>query len=298
MDLPQFSDTGVQLPIHPLGIAFDMDGTLLDYDGHLSESVARAVRLITKTGIRVFIVSGRLQSGSEKYWEELELDTPIVSCNGAYIGFPGEQPLHHLRLDAACRDIIMEAEKEFGLYVNYCIDNAVYSLTDGPDRDMYSAHYSFVALAPDREDIRSRNNPTKCLCITAEADQARILAMFKERLGDNVVLTRSNNRFIEIMPLGADKGEGLRFVAEWASIPMDRFIAVGDALNDLPMLREAGFAISFKSGDPRLAEYVDMLLPPLWEDGIDVLAKYVLGMTNSGRFLTPRSSRFFRNPNP
>ncbi|MCD7897545.1 MAG: HAD family hydrolase, partial [Planctomycetaceae bacterium] len=220
---------------------------------------------------------------------------PIVSCNGAQIGFPGEEPLHHLRLDAACRDIIMEAEKEFGFYVNYYIDNAVYTLTDGPDRDIYSAQYSFVALSPDADDIRSRSTPTKCLIISSEADQPRIADMFKERLGDNVVITSSNERFTEIMPLGADKGEGLRFLSEWAAIPMDRFIAVGDALNDLPMLREAGFAISFKSGDPRLVEYVDMLLPPLWEDGIDVLAKCVLDMTNSGRFLTPRSSRFFRN---
>ena len=293
MDYPNISDTGVQLPIRPEAIAFDMDGTLLDYDGHLSQSVAKSVRLIHRSGIRVFLVTGRLQSSCRPYWEELGLDTPVATCNGAHVGFFDEEPILHMRLSERARDVILDLSERHGFYVNYYIDDFIYSLQDGPYRDLYARQYSPVLTAPDREDIVSRRLPTKCLAITSEEEQPEAMRIFAEALGNEVNVTRSNNRFIELLPPHANKGEGLRALSQWSNIPVERFIAVGDALNDLPMLQTAGFAIAFKSGDPSLAEHVDMLLPPLWEDGMEVLAKCVLGMTNSGRFFTARSNRFF-----
>lgn len=294
MEFPSISDSGVQLPIRPLALAFDLDGTLLDYDGHMSDSVARAVRLISRGGIKVFIVTGRLQAGAERYWEELELDTPIAGCNGGYIGLPGQKPIRHIRLSEKARKIILDFDTGQDLFVNYAIDNAIFCLHDSPERDYYSRAYSLVTLASGVEDILERPLPTKCLCITPEADQPHVLEMFRAALAGEAEITTSNNRFIEIMPPGVDKGTAIETLAEWSGFPVEGFIAVGDAMNDLPMLRKAGFAISFKSGDPRMADEVDMLLPPLWEDGMEVLAKCVLGMTGSGRFLTPRSSRFFK----
>ncbi len=292
MFTPVFSDTGIPLPIRPQAIAFDLDGTLLDYDGHLSHSVSRAVRQINNSGIRVFIATGRLQAAAEKYWRELELNTPIVSCNGASIGYPGADPIFIRHLDAEARARVIELEEREDLYINYYIDNSVYTRKDGSERDGYSRQYYLVTLLDDREDILSRALPIKCLCITSEAEQAATIRLFTEAVGDHAVVTTSNTRFIEILPSGIDKGEALLRLAAWAQIPVERFIAVGDGMNDLPMLQKAGFAISFRTGDSRLAEHVDMLLPPLWEDGIEILAKCILGMTNSGRFLTARSHRF------
>ncbi len=281
MHAPAFSDSGVRLPIRPEGIAFDLDGTLLDYDGRLSDSVARAVRLIASAGIRVFIISGRLQNGSEEHWRTLGLDTPIASCNGAFVAIPGEPPLVDRRLSEEARRVILEIDRRYGVYINYCPDNAVYALHDGAYRDHYSRQHSFVHLADSPDAILSLGLPTKCLCITPEAEQERFIGIFRDALGPLADITTSNRQFIEILPPGANKGEGLRTLAGWSGIPVEKFIAVGDGMNDLPMLEAAGFAIAFKSGDPALAEHVD------------ILAKCVLGLTGSGRFLTPRSSRFF-----
>lgn len=294
MDFPSASDSGIQLPFQARAVAFDMDGTLLDYDGRLSDSVVRAVQLIARTGIRVFLISGRLESGCAGYWERLGLDTPISSCNGARIAFPGETPILDLRLSDEARKIVLDIDRKYNLYVNYYVENAVHSLHDGPERDNYSRQFSHVAVLPGPEDILALPPPSKCLCITAETEQPLYIDLLTRALDDIATVTTSNERFIEIIPPAANKGNALAELARWSGIPVDRFIAVGDGMNDKPMLERAGFAISFKSGDPRLADLVDMLLPPLWEDGMEILAKCILGLTNSGRFLTQRSSRFFK----
>lgn len=292
MHCPTTSDSGVELPIRPEAIAFDMDGTLLDYDGRLSDAVAKAVRIISKAGIKVFLITGRLQSGTVPTWRALELDTPIAACNGAHVGFPDKVPFHHVTLGEDARRKIIELELRHNLYVNYYIDDIVYAMHEGPERDWYSRQFSPVVKSPGLDDILSRRLPTKCVCIVPEADLQVYKQLFSDELGDEAHVTQSNTRFIEILPPHSDKGTGLLKLAEWAGISVEQCVAVGDAMNDLPMLEIAGFAISFKSADPRLAECVDMLLPPLWEDGIDILARCILGMTDSGRFLTSRSRRF------
>ncbi|MCC8180613.1 MAG: HAD family hydrolase [Planctomycetes bacterium] len=295
MESPLFSNSGIPLPINPLGIAFDMDGTLLDYDGHLSESVARSVRAIANTGIKVFLVSGRIQSGIEEFWNELGLDTPVGSSNGAMVGIPGQEPIFHMRLSKEARNIVLDLEKKHSLHLHYYIDDRAYTLEDGPDRDWYSRQFTYVEWLDSVEDLLSRRLPTKALCIAPEKDHARVKKLFADALGDLATVTESNERFVEILPVGADKGLAVTTLAEYSNIPIERMVAVGDAMNDQPMLDIAGFAITFKSGNPKLFEHADMILPPLWEDGMNILAKVILGLTDSGRFLTSRSGRFLKD---
>lgn len=294
MEIRQVTDTGVKLPIRPRAIAFDLDGTLLDYEGRLTDEVSGAVKLMDRSGLKVFLITGRLQPSCEVFWRKFELDTPMATCNGAHVGFPGQPPIFHAQLSDEVRRAVMDLEKRHGLYVNYYVDNNVYSISDTPDREWYSTQFSPVILVDSLDEILAMNLPTKILSIVRPEDNQRVTEMFAEALGDKVNLTESNTRFIEILPPDADKAEGLRQLSKWAGIPLVDFVAVGDGLNDLPMLREAGFSITFDSGDKRLVDHVDMVLPPLWEGGMDLLAKVVLGMTDSGRFLTPRSRRFFR----
>lgn len=274
----------IELPVQPEAMAFDLDGTLLDYEGRMAGNVLEAVKRIMSTGIKVFLLTGRLLASCEHFWRELGLATPLATCNGAHIGVPGQEPLFHKRHEPDIFSAVIDLAEQHDLYVNYYIDNRVYALKDGPDFDYYSLAYCPVNLAKGREELMRLGRPTKMLCIAAENETPATRRLFAEHLGERVDITESSRRFVEIMVPDVNKGTALQFLADWSGIPKNKWMAVGDGLNDLPMLQIAGFGITFESGDDRLFGHVDAVLEPLWRGGMRQLADSILGMTRSGRF--------------
>ena len=66
-------------------IALDLDGTLLKDDKTISRKTKEVLKKAKDHGHIVMIATGRPFRSSEMYYRELELDTPIVNFNGAFI---------------------------------------------------------------------------------------------------------------------------------------------------------------------------------------------------------------------
>lgn len=69
-------------------IACDMDGTLLQDDKHISEENRKAVARLKEAGIQFVIATGRHDSMVKTYLDELEIETPVISCNGGMVRDP------------------------------------------------------------------------------------------------------------------------------------------------------------------------------------------------------------------
>ena len=64
-------------------LALDLDGTLLDSRGHISERNRLAIDNAREQGVRVALVTGRRFRDSRPVALELGLDIPLISHNGA-----------------------------------------------------------------------------------------------------------------------------------------------------------------------------------------------------------------------
>src|SRR5215212_8137185 len=64
-------------------LALDLDGTLLDSRGHISERNRSAIESAREQGVRVALVTGRRFRDSRPIALELGLDVPLISHNGA-----------------------------------------------------------------------------------------------------------------------------------------------------------------------------------------------------------------------
>ncbi|HEY7974621.1 MAG TPA: HAD family hydrolase, partial [Ktedonobacterales bacterium] len=94
----------------------------------------------------------------------------------------------------------------------------------------------------------------------------------------------------QILPLGsygiaeltvfspdASKGASLRWLAQRLGIPMDQTMAIGDGVNDVSMLREAGLGVAMGNAAPEVRQAADAVTAAFDEDGAALaIERYVL----------------------
>lgn len=86
-------------------IFLDVDGTLVDYDGHTPESAVRAVRKARENGHRVYICTGRSQAEVYPELWEIGLDG-MIGGNGSYVEDQGQVVMHQVISPEQCRRIV------------------------------------------------------------------------------------------------------------------------------------------------------------------------------------------------
>ena len=59
---------------------------------------------------------------------------------------------------------------------------------------------------------------------------------------------------MEITSKTFNKGSAVRFMADYYHVPVERTVAVGDSLNDLPMLEAAGLGLAVRNADEMLKD--------------------------------------------
>ncbi len=102
---------------HPLLIAIDLDGTLLTDAKKISPRTKKALQLAMKQGHKVVISTGRPFRSSEPYYQELQLDTPIVNFNGALVHHPIDHHwgVFHTPLQMNVAQGVIRTSEKFGV---------------------------------------------------------------------------------------------------------------------------------------------------------------------------------------
>ena len=167
----------------------------------------------------------------------------------------------------------------FGLSYTYRIDHRTARSLSAYARIDFQASYTGEAVGWDGLFAHTEGN-CKLLLVTKElsvtlARAEAVLAAFGER----VDVTRSADCLIEIVPKEISKASALRSLAEKLGIAIEETMAIGDAYNDLPMLKAAGKSIAMGNAFPEVKEVTDYETLTCEENGLAAaIYHYVLGM--------------------
>jgi hypothetical protein len=92
----------------------------------------------------------------------------------------------------------------------------------------------------------------------------------------------SSPRAAELLVPGVSKAEGLKRVARRVKVLRRNTIAIGDADNDVDMLRWAGVGIAMGNAMPAVRAVASWVAPPVDQDGVAVaLRRLITGNTAS-----------------
>lgn len=260
-------------------VAFDLDGTLIGRDATVRPRVVAAIEKMRARGIVGAIATGRMYRNAVPFANGLGFAAPVICYQGAAVVDPGNDEI--LREDPLANGPAMEvvrAAHEWGVYVQLYRDDSYYC----EDADRFAKIYERVSgvrpiVVPSLEEAFAGRASTKAVLVVDPADADRYAVMLRERLGAAAYVTRSYPEFVEIMNPAVDKGVALRFIAERLGIGMDAVAAVGDAWNDVTLLRAAGLGIAMGSAPPELLEVADATVADQEHDGVaEAIERYVL----------------------
>ncbi len=269
-------------------MAFDLDGTLLGLDRHISRCNIRALREAHRRGIRLVLASGRGFLATRRFALEAGVPAILATANGARIDESPMGPLICERcFDEASARAVMRLMSDAGMFfVAYC-DNANYQANIAarlPDEaDYYRAgvfHEDGFAFEMVEDESRmwaeGWRHTYKFVTFTRPNDPR--LDELRAKLAPlNLSVESSWCNNIEVMTPSAGKGHALAFLAERYGIDREEVMAFGDNFNDESMLRYAGWPVVMENGVAEMKEIAKIVAPHHDEDGVGrVIEEYVL----------------------
>jgi len=226
-------------------IALDLDDTLLNSRLDISEGNRRAIVAAENAGIEIVLATGRNYAGVKKYIPLLDLGRKgnyLVCSNGAEILEAATGvPVERLTLS---RDFCHEASAFIdseNLPWQVYMDGKIFCsrINDWALMDEKITGQALFEAGP--RDSLFENGQVK---FVVPGEPERIAELYKKarpRFRGKAEIVTSKPYFMEILPLGADKGSALRRLTKKLGISMEHVMAIGDAMNDLTMIREAGW---------------------------------------------------------
>jgi Cof subfamily protein (haloacid dehalogenase superfamily) len=259
-------------------LAIDMDGTLLNSQEIISEKTISAINQCLKKDVKVIIATGRPIQGVMKYYDSLSVDNLVITYNGAKIFDVLENTTLFSRdleaLDSqAIIDLAVKKQYSFILWSgNKLYTNII--------NDKVLEYYRLSRVNPivleDFSEVIAQGI-TKIIWIDSPEKVKEHLPLAKKRFGERVSVTISRPEFLEFFTKGISKASAIEFIACKYQIKQEEVIAVGDALNDIEMIKYAGLGVAMGNANEEVKSVADYVCKSNDEDGlVEVIEKFIL----------------------
>jgi 5-amino-6-(5-phospho-D-ribitylamino)uracil phosphatase len=288
--LLQQSLTPSHLPSVYRLLAIDIDGTLVNSRDELTPATRAALARAGEAGIRVVLATGRRYSHALPLVAPLEIDVPLVTASGALVKDPiGHRTLYQAQFEP---QVLLDALA----IVDGCgFDPVLCADTYAEGFDFYHARREsrtpelafYLAMNPGRSRLWPSlvtSPPTGIFggfVVGTLAQMQELEAVLSRRMPGKLhthVLhpPRYKGFFIEIAPTGVTKWSAIQRLAEGWRIAESDICAVGDDVNDIPMIRAAGLGVAMGNAQPSVKAAADRIAPTHDEDGIVQVVEWLL----------------------
>lgn len=284
-------------------IAVDLDGTLLNSFGEVTEYSKKIIKRVIDEGNKFIIASGRPIDSIKTISKEIGSSEYFIAGNGAII--------FDIKKDKIIYEKYMSKQKVLEI-IKMCEENSIcYNIYTNENilatSLKYNVLYYFKENLKKEEDKKTNINivsnmyeyiqnikEEKFLKITI-CDESKtvfnsILNKIRKINGIEIlevshmsrkVITQGTEEipieyyYTEITLANVDKWSAIQYLAKKLNIEKNEIIAIGDNMNDKKMIENAGLGIAMKGSTPVVVEVADEIAPGNNENGVaKMLQKY------------------------
>ncbi len=232
-------------------IAVDLDGTLIGPNRTISSENVAAMQRAVRFGAAVVLATGRAYVSADGVARRVGLPPiPIMAFNGAVIRWNnGGEILSSCCLPADTAAEVVEEGRDQQLHMHYYLDDEMYVNQDNHWARSYCQRAGMeCTVVPDLRDFAGCE-PIKLLVID-DPDKIKVLVpKYQDRWKGRLYVTRSMPEYLEFLSPHVSKGHALNWLIDFFGLGRDDTLAIGDSMNDLPLLRHAGHAAAMPHSD-------------------------------------------------
>ena len=264
-------------------LALDMDGTLLNSQKKISPKTEKAISELSKRGVIVAVSTGRGVAELQDYKDELKfMHYGVTSSGGAVYDFFNKKAVRTHCIPANIAYEIIDA----GISERAMIH--ILGLTSSVMRDediKNAADFQMSIYAPMYDRICTRCNDFKNYVSENPGEIIKINLYHRspdsrqrnfERLKHlDLTFAFAETTALEMSPKGVSKASGLIELCDFLKIDIAETVAVGDAPNDIEVLKTAGIAAVMGNATAEIKKLADFVTDDNDHDGIvKVIEKY------------------------
>ena len=277
-------------------IAVDLDGTMLNSYGVVTEQTKKSIKRSIEKGTDVIIASGRPIDSIKTIAKEIGSENYFIAGNGALI--------YDIKKDEIIYEKYMSKRKILEI-IKICEENSI-SYNVYTDKTILAKALKYNVLYYHKENLKKEENKKthinivenmyeyvknmkeeKFLKVTVCDDNKSIFNSIIRKLRqlddievlDVLHMSRKTIRqgteditieyyYTEISSANVDKWEALKFLMNRLNISSNELIAIGDNINDEKMIKNAGLGIAMKGCNPEIQKIADYITDTNNDDGV------------------------------
>ena len=260
-------------------VALDIDGTIVPGRGESTDlppaSIVSAVRALGAAGIAVVLASGRMFPGTARVARHLGLATPVICQQGCSVHLPDGTITHEFAIERHLAVEIVEHARRIQRAYEWF--NPVRYLVSAESEA--TRNYGLVSgITPEYRTDPEHSGvvPTGVGIISSPEEANGIHRQLIAHYGEALHVLDFPAVTVAVAP-DANKGHALSLVCADLGIDRHEVLAIGDSVNDAPMLAWAGRGLAMSHSDAYARDAADGMVEG---EGPEAVAALLLRLTN------------------
>ena len=284
-------------------VAIDLDGTMLDSYGMVTEETKKTIKKVEEQGVNVIIASGRPIDSIKSIANEIDSKKYFISGNGAII--------YDMEKEEIIYEKCMPKEKVLEI-IKICEENSI-AYNVYTEKEILATALKYNVLYYNKENLKKEESKKTKITIVKDmyeyvknkekinflkitvCDETKsvfnsIIRKFKEIKDIEVLdvshMSRKTIRqgtedfsieyyYTEISRANVDKWYAIEYLMENLNLKREEIMAIGDNINDKMMIENAGLGIAMEQSTPVIKIIADDVAPSNNDDGVaKILQKY------------------------
>ncbi len=291
-------------------IAIDLDGTLLNSYGEISDKNKKAIKKAKENGIQVVIASGRHITSVKSFAKEIKSENYSICGNGAILyDMKNDEILYNKFINKEKILEIIDVCEQNSIYYNIYTETEILTRTIAYSALFYkqenekkdSKYQTNIKVVEDLYNFVKNDNSKNYIKVTIYDDNLsifnRIIQKLREIEDIDVLdvghmsrkMIKVNNEdveikyyYTEITKNDVNKWNAIKVLMNKLNIRANEVVAIGDNVNDKEMLENAGLGVVMENSAEYVKEFGNIVVKDNDSDGVaQAIEEYVLSQMNN-----------------